>query len=271
MRLMISNLKKKPGHADRPLLLTVALLVLVLLPGCAGLKRTYSSLFSSGKSAETAEGLVQQGLDEFNHGRYYQAKDTFEKVKNSYPFSQYSLLAELKLADSQYFLKNYPEALVLYKEFEERHPTNEAMPYIMFQTGMCHYKQLDTIDRDTAGAQSAIDAFTRLLGAFPDSPYTDEVKARVMAARNFLANHEFYVATFYVRSKSYTEAEARLEYLVASFPDSEIAPKAEKLLADLKAGNPPKRSLTYWLPDLSLPDWRLFFSPGTGPQKTSKE
>lgn len=251
------------------LLPLILFLWLVLLSGCSTMRNFYSSLFSAGKAPETAESLVQEGLDDFNHGKYYQALTIFDKIKNNYPFSQYSLLAELKTADSQYFLKNYPEALVLYGEFEERHPTNEAIPYIMFQTGMCHYKQIDTIDRDTTGATEAIQAFSRLLRAFPDSPYTEEARARIRAAKNFLANHEFYVATFYIRTTSYTEAEARLEYLLSSYPASDVAPKAQKLLADLKAGNPPKRTWRSWLPSIPLPHWRLFsFSKS---EKTTKE
>ncbi len=231
------------------------ILGLTLQSGCASLEKMYSSIFTSGKNRpETAESLVQKGLDDFNHANYYDALSTFEKIKDRYPFSQYSLLAELKTADSQYFLKNYPEALVLYEEFEERHPSNEAVPYVMFQMGMCYYQQIDTIDRDTSGASNAVQVFSRLVRTFQDSPYTDEAQARINSARNFLADHEFYVAQFYIKTKSYEEAAARLEELVSLYPETTIHPRAQRILTDLKAGNPPKRGLTYWLPGFSFSD-----------------
>jgi len=239
-------------------LMAGVIVLLLSLTGCARFKQLFSYFDPAGSKPETAEGLVQKGMYDFNHGKYRSSLEIFEKLKERYPFSQYSLLAELKTADSQYFLKSYQEAEQLYKEFEERHPSNEAIPYIMFQIGMCSYQQIDTIDRDTSGAVNAIQAFSRLLKSFPVSPYTEEARARILAATNFLANHEFYVANFYVRTASYKEAEARLAYLISTYPDGDVVPRARVLLTDLQAGKPPKRSLSSWLPSFSLPDWRIF-------------
>jgi outer membrane protein assembly factor BamD len=249
-----------PLQLDRlsNLLLANCLLLLMLLAGCAKGGNLFSSPSLGADQPETAEHLVQKGLDAFNHAKYQSALDTFKKLKDRYPFSQYSLLAELKTADSQYFLKNYQEALLLYKEFEEQHPSNEAIAYVMFQTGMCHFNQIDSIDRDTTGATNAIQAFSRLLKTYPVSPYTKESQALIRAAKNFLAMHEFYVAEFYVKTKSYAEAEARLQYILDVYPETEVTPKAAALLAKLQNGTPPARTMKSWLPELSLPDWRIF-------------
>ncbi|MCF6290826.1 MAG: outer membrane protein assembly factor BamD [Desulfobacterales bacterium] len=256
---------------NRSRLLFIALLALVLglQTGCASMKNlfgfgndTSSSTLTGGM--ETPENLAMEGLDLYNHGRYKKALEVFEDLKSRFPFSPASLLAELKSADCNYNLGNYHEALLYYQEFEAQHPTNEAIPYVLFQIGMCHYRRIDGVDRDTSGAVNAVGAFSRLLRAFPDTPYTVEARARLQAARNFLANHEFYVASFYVRTKSYDEAESRLEYLLKHYPDATVAPQAQTLLANLKSGNPPERSWTSWLPSLSLPDWKAFsFLPGS--------
>jgi outer membrane protein assembly factor BamD len=253
---------KNIWSTNRFLLMTLACCLLLLQTGCGGLGKLAAPFKPSGKQPETAENLAQKGLNSFNHGKYESALDTFKKLKDRYPFSQYSLLAELKIADSQYYLENYEEALQLYKTFEENHPSNEAVPYVMFQIGMCYYQQIDTIDRDTSGATKAIEAFSRLLKSYPVSPYSEESRARITAARNFLADHEYYVAVFYVKTKSYSEAEARLEYLLATYPDADIAARAHRLLADLRKGNPPRRTLKSWLPSLFRPDWQIFGSSG---------
>jgi outer membrane protein assembly factor BamD len=126
----------------------------------------------------------------------------------------------------------------------------------MFQIGMCHFNQIDTIDRDPAGAYDSIQAFTRLLRSYPLSPYSDEARAKIAAAKTFLASHEMYVADFYLRREEYKQAEGRLKYLVDNYPDSAPAPQARELLAALRAGKPPKRSWTDWLPEISLPTWK---------------
>jgi outer membrane protein assembly factor BamD len=237
-------------------IILLALLLTLSLAGC-GKEKFFSSLGIRARSPDTAEGLALKGLDYYSHGKYEKAKRSFETLLNQYPFSEYSLLAELKTADSNYYLKNFEEAFLQYKDFEERHPTNEAIPYVMYQMAMCYYNQIDTIDRDTSTAVNAIYSFSRMLRAFPNSPYTEEARARIIAARNFLANHEYYVASFYERTYAYEEAKARLEYLLRQYPDTNIAPQAEMLLYDLRQGNPPGRSLLGWLPK-SLPDWEDF-------------
>ena len=234
--------------------LVVVLSILSLTTGCAK-KNFLSYLGFSQQTTDTAvESLAMKGLDYFERGKYYKARETFEKLLSLYPFSEYSLLAELKVADSNFYLKRYEEAVLQYADFEKRHPTNEAIPYVLFQTAMCYYNQIDTIDRDAANANKAIYSFTRLLRAFPDSPYEEEAGAKVKAARNFLAHHEYYVASFYERTGSYVEAEARLEYLLKNYPESAVSGKAAGLLQDLQNDNPPGRTMFGWLPKRQ-PDW----------------
>ncbi|HSR37229.1 MAG TPA: outer membrane protein assembly factor BamD [Desulfurivibrionaceae bacterium] len=240
------------------------------LAGCSVLDTTLDFFGFGGSSSapDTAEGLAMQAMDAFNHGKYADALKHFEEIKDRYPFSAVGLLAELKAADAKFYMKHYDEALVLYEEFENNHPTNEAMPYVLFQMGMCHYEKIDTIDRDPGAAMSAVAGFSRLLKAFPQSPYGPEAQARLLAARDFLANHEMYVAAFYVKTEELPQAEGRLKYLLANYPDSTIVPKAKELLAAIQAGKAPSRTWRDWIPDISLPSWKSFLAsfgtPGGG-------
>ena len=244
------------------LTLLFAVASLLIMPGCG----LYDKYFKKDDQAEpgqdfampSAESLVREGMEEFNRGKYHSALEIFQNIRDRYPFSQPGLLAELKSADCNYHLKRYTEALMLYDEFETSHPTNEAIPYIIFQKGMCHYQRIDTIDRDPAGAHDAIQAFSRLVRAYPQSPYVEEARARIEAARDFLARHELYVVDYYINTQLYKQAEARLEYVLDHYNDTSVAPKAEELLALLKAGTPPKSRWRDWIPEISLPDWATF-------------
>lgn len=237
-----------PCPAAKCLLL---LLVLILLAGCTSL----NSLFGLGDDENKnlylpAEQLIVKGMDEFNVGNYYLAFDYFNEILDRYPFSPQAPLAELKAADCNYFQERYIEAYVLYEQFEERHPTNEAMPYVMYQKAMSRYQQIDSVDRDITGAADAIQGFRELLRAFPDSPYTDDARARIKAATEFLVNHELSVAHFYIRTKQYSPAQTRLKYLLAMYPDTEVAPRAQELLELLESGDPPRSGVTGWFSDL---------------------
>jgi len=237
----------------------------VSLSGCASMKDMFSMFsFGSGEDVpeqeiyEPADELAKTGMEAYNTGNYSEAMQAFDEILNRYPFSPQAMLAELKSADCHYHKQDYLEAKTLYKEFEERHPTNEAIPYVMFQIGMCDFSRIGRIDRDISGAQESIQDFSRLLRAAPTSPYASEAKARIRAANEFLVNHEYFVAVFYVRTKKYEQAQHRLKYILAIYPEASIIPKAKALLAKLDAGEPPRWGLSRWMPEMSMPNWTLF-------------
>lgn len=239
---------------------------LLFFGGCATLQETFdfTSIDEDGNELESqdinlpAKKLLEEGMEDYTVGKYFTAIEFFEEILNRYPFSKEATLAEMKAADCSYHLGRYVEALLLYEEFENRHPTNEGIPYVMFQKAMCNYKQIDRIDRDTAGAEKSIALFKQLLKAYPSSPYTDEAVSRIKTATEFLANHEFFVAEFYTRTAKYDEAAVRLNYLLQAYPESSVAPEAKELLARIEAGDPPRSRLTSWFPKVELPDWTFF-------------
>ncbi len=244
------------------------------LSGCGTIKEMFSS-FSFGanqeENTESSETLATKAMNDYTVGNYSDALRSFQEIIERYPFSPEALLAELKAADCQYYTGKYDEAKELYKTFQEQHPTNEAVPYVMFQIGMCDFSRADRIDRDPSGAKDAVQSFDRLLRIHPDSPYTREAKARRHAAQEFLVNHEYFVAVFYVRSNKYDQAKHRLKYIIAMYPDASVLPKAKELLAKLEAGKPPKWGLEKWLPNLHMPDWKWWKDKGDTVEDTAKE
>ncbi len=243
---------KQSAFGYKRLLLIFLILAATLLSGCS----TFNGMFSKISFGEDEdpkslppETLIVQGMDAYNTGNYGEAIKAFKTILDEHPFSAQAMLAELKAADAHYYNKQYAEAKVLYKAFEQRHPTNEAVPYVMFQLGMCDFSRTDRIDRDTSGPRDAIKSFTRLLHTYPQSPYAKEAKIKIKNAREFLVSHEYLVAVFYVRTEQYEEAKHRLKYLLAMYPDSDMVPQAKNLLEQLQAGNPPSWGMIKWLPE----------------------
>jgi outer membrane protein assembly factor BamD len=261
----MSPIMKKNRIFPRQLVFLLFCFGLVLfMGGCSDLSKTFNftSIDEEGKETKTdfdlpAKNLLTKGMDDYNVGKYFTAVEYFQEILNRHPFSPEAPLAELKAADCSYHLERYPEALVLYEEFANRHPTNESIPYVLYQKGMCNFKQIDRIDRDTTGATKSIEFFKQLLKSHPNSPYSNDAKAKIVAANEFLADHEFFVAEFYVRAEKYDQAKVRLKYLIAKHPERSIIPQAKDLLAKLEAGDPPKSILTSWLPKFQLGIWSL--------------
>ena len=190
--------------------LLLLLFVSLLFSGCAGFEP---------KTEKTAEELAAEGIDAFESGDYALAIETFGKLKDWYPFSKYAILAELKVADAHFHRKKYDDAILEYQSFESLHPLNEAVPYVIFQIGMCHFLQMETVDRDQSSALKAHDAFQRLLDQHPNSKYAGPAAQKAEAALKNMAGHEFYVGEYYFKTGHYKSALGRFKRILTDFPD----------------------------------------------------
>ena len=169
--------------------------------------------------AESAQMLTWDGMDAYEDGNYSVAIDNFQKLKDWYPFSKYAILAELKIADSNYHLKKYEEAIFAYEEFEKLHPRNEAVPYVIYQIGRCYFDQIDTIDRDQTPARKAYETFQRLNKQFPDNQYARSGLEHISTCQKSLAGNAYYVGVFYYKSKHYKAALNRFMSVLSEYPD----------------------------------------------------
>ena len=77
--------------------------------------------------------LMEEGLYNLEKGYYVGASESFQKIVDRYPYSKYSVEAELKLADALFLKESYDEALENYHEFQRLHPKNPKIPYIIYQ------------------------------------------------------------------------------------------------------------------------------------------
>ncbi|MBU0987820.1 MAG: outer membrane protein assembly factor BamD [Proteobacteria bacterium] len=202
--------------------LFVCIIALLALSSCA---------WFGTKEERPAHELASEGMDQFNSGDYKDAIESFEKLKDWYPFSKYAILAELKIADAHYRLEEYEEAIQAYENFESLHPRNEAIPYVIYQIGLCYFERIDTIDRDQSTAQKALDTFERLRNQFPKNTYAIKAEEHINKCLQSLAGHEFYVGLFYYQTKHYKAALHRFKAVLTKYPDVGVHQKALQYVA----------------------------------------
>lgn len=207
--------------------LTAIALLLVIPSGCAW--------FQSSVDEKTAEQLVGEGMTAFEDGKYRRAIEAFQQLKNWYPFSKYAILAELKLADAHFELKEYEEAIYAYEEFERLHPRNEAVPYVIYRIGSGYVAQMNSIDRDQTAVRKALDTDRRLVRMFPEDPYAEKARNRIQTCQKNLAAHEFYVGMFYYKNDHYAPAMDRFKTVLSDYPDVGIHQKALEYISRCQA------------------------------------
>jgi len=193
----------------------LALFLVFAFSGCS----TVKGWFGKSSPDQPPEVLAEQGIKNLKKKKYDDAIDSFAMVRDRYPYSEQALLAQLKVADAYFFKKKYEEAFQAYREFEKLHPTNKAVPYCIFREGQCFYRQRSTIDRDQTYTLKAMDEFKRLKQKFPDCEYIPKIDHYLARCRKDLAEHEFYVAEFYYRTKRYQAAIDRYQALAEQYPE----------------------------------------------------
>lgn len=187
--------------------------------------------------------LYQRALDAMADEDWREAREILEKIQDDHPFSRYAVEAELLEADLAYDQKQYQEAAAAYRSFEELHPTHPKVSYALFRRGMSYMKMSMSKDRDQTATRNAVEAFEKLLYAYPESDYAATGSDELTEARARLAAHELYVARYYVRRHKVEAAIERLQYLVQRYPDSPSTDEALKLALELQTqmqarGNP---------------------------------
>jgi outer membrane protein assembly factor BamD len=194
---------KKVHFRHVKIFLLIVVLVSMLF-GCAWFSR-------ESISRGTPEAIYQKGYENYHKEKYKKAIESFQRVQEEYPLSKLAIMAEVGIADAFFSNGDYLEAEMSYEDFMNMHPNHENLPYIMYQLGMCHYKQMSDIDRDPSEAQKAREKFERLIARFPSSRFSFMGKKRLRECMRRLGEHEFYVGHFYFKMKKYNAALKRFE------------------------------------------------------------
>lgn len=188
--------------------ISLLFLIVILFSSCAWFET---------KKEKTAEELISEGMAYYEDEEYQKAIEAFEKINNWYPYSKHVMLSELKSADAYYHLKRYDEAVIFYEQFERMHPRNEAVPYVMYQIGMCHFNRIESVDRDQTPTRRALKSFLRLVNTYPENQYSQKAKEHIRYCRKTLAGHELYVGKYYFKTGMYKSAMGRFKIILENF------------------------------------------------------
>ena len=149
---------------------------------------------------------------------YPKAIESFQEVIDNYPYSEYSLLSELAIADIHFEREEYDEASSYYHDFVELHPNHPKVAYALYRNGLCSYNQMRAADRDQAATREAVAQFRALLERFPSSEMTPDARLRLAECEDRLATQIIDIADFYYAQDDYHSAARRYEQALTTYP-----------------------------------------------------
>ncbi len=220
--------------AEAPAFRLSILLSLALCAGCAG---AGASGLNYGDNAKLA---YSDALMEFYDEDCFEAEPMLRNVRRQFPYSRFAALADLRVADCQFMEGNYAEAIQSYNQFVRYRPSHVEVPYARYMAARANYEQIPSdwllspprYERDQYFAQETLRLLRRFMLDFPEDPLIPPAQRMAEEAIKLLANHEFYVASFYYDRDHPRAAAGRLRTLLRSYPGNEREEEALLLLGD---------------------------------------
>ncbi len=203
----------------------------LLALGCEASTQRPSGPVTFGQTAKTN---YDRGSAELESKSLDRARRYFKHVRREYPYSRFATLAELRLADCDFAEENYAEAAAAYRRFVRLHRTSDAADHAAFRRGLSFHKMIPTDwflvppshERDMSATRDALRELRSFLRRFQESEYRDEASDLVRDCLDRLAQHEMYVARFYLRRSQHKAAIGRTRVVEDRYGDSTLVPEA---------------------------------------------
>jgi len=206
--------------------------------GGSGQTRSKGSTIERG---EDARGAYERALLDFRRGDCLGAEPLFRDIRREFPYSRFAALSELRIGDCQFKNEAYPEAIQTYRQFVRIRPSHKEIPYARFRIAEAYYNQIPggwfmtppRHERDQSAARDALIQLRRFVVDYPDDQRVPEANKLMDKCMSLLAEHEFYVARFYLKRDAYRGVVSRLRGLLASYPGSGVEPEALLMLGEI--------------------------------------
>ena len=188
----------------------------------------------------SASKLYAEAKDALDGGDYERAIDLFETLEARYPFGRYAQQAQLDIAYAYYKFDEPDSAIAAADRFIKLHPKSPHVDYAYYLKGLANFNRGKSIfsyviprdleNRDPVPLKRAFEDFKVIVTRYPDSPYTEDARKRMVFLRNKLAAHELAVADFYMRRGAYVAAANRAQYILEHYQRATAIPQALEIL-----------------------------------------
>lgn len=243
----------RPFLKARPPLIArlMALGLLVVAPtGCATSPESGELSYS-----DQAEAYFEAGQQRFERRDYLEAMRLYNTVRNQFPYSRWAALAHLRIGDAYFEQDQNAAAVEQYRAFIQLYPRHERVEYAHWKIASSFYEQMPSdffvlppsYERDLTSTRDAVRELRIFLQRYEDSQYAAEARQLMRTSLRRLADHEFYVATYYLERDNPRAAAGRLTHLLRNFAGLGLDPEALFLLGKAYLQlDEPGRALTAW-------------------------
>lgn len=186
--------------------------------------------------------LYDASQTRLKNGNFSNAIASLETLERRFPFGRYAEQAQAELIYAYYRNFEFEAARSAAERFINLHPRHPHTSYAYYLRGLAaftddsglfsRYFTSDLSKRDIEPAQQSFEDLGEFLARYPDSQYVPHAKQRMIYLKNILAQHEIYVANFYMERKAYIAAVGRARYVLEHMPNTPQVPEALSILVN---------------------------------------
>jgi outer membrane protein assembly factor BamD len=164
-----------------------------------------------------ADRLYNEGLRRLQSGDNEGAAKRFAEIDKQAPFSSLSKRGLLLSAYASFEASKWDEAISSSRRFLAQNPQGDDAAYAQYILAMSHFNQIPDATRDQERTERALIHMQELLERHPKSEYVNDVREKMLVARDQLAAKEMNTGRFYLEKRNYTGAINRFRDVVAKY------------------------------------------------------
>ena len=177
------------------------------------------------KAPVTPKAVYEKALKEKENKQYISALETLRNLRKRFIYSGYSAKARLLMGDIYFEMMDYSSAESEYQRFLKVYPAGKK-DYALYQSGLTYLKRLPpTADRDISLADKALKYFNKLKSLKGPGPYKKQAEGHIRFLKNFKAEKEFKIASFYEKRGRKGAVLQRVKNILRLYPESPLISK----------------------------------------------
>ena len=186
--------------------------------------------------------LYDQAQVRLKNESYSTAIYSLEALESRFPFGRYAEQAQAELIYAYYMNSQFEASQSAAERFINLHPRHAHTGYAFYMKGLAaftddsglfsRYFQSDLAKREIVMAQTSFDELSDFISRYPNSKYVPHAQQRMIYLKNLTAEHEIYVADFYMKRGAYLAAIGRAKYVIENIPNSSETMRALKIIRE---------------------------------------
>lgn len=137
---------------------------------------------------------------------------------SDYPASKNAPKVQYWIGEAHTKRKEYEEAIYAYQRVIDKYSDSEYLDDAYYKIGEAFFVQKLNPQRDQTASKKAIYYYEKVIQL--GSPFSEDARAKIRHCRSLLAQKQYYIARFYLRSKQYDTSLTLMDEAISNFSDT---------------------------------------------------